>query len=451
MSEARRWQVSIIGQGEVDPRTLTLHPLNPKVHPPEQDAVVEASIRQLGWLKRVMVNVVTGRVLDGNERVALAVRRGERTIPVDYVEVPEELEGMALLTLDASAALAKPQLERWVALRKEAAGRTQEAALLGFWSQLAAQYKVVEPDEGSEPEARRESWADVREEREAGLAQEAEAVRREWGVELGQCWRVGRHVVWCGDSLSAEVQTRLIGSEVVDVVVTSPPYAVDKGYEHGAGPGEHRHMLRRLAEWSQAVVRPGGFVVVNFADLWAQRTSAAWTGSERACCYPMAQEYWQVMHDEWGWDLYAQRVWVKAFARLRQPLWTYHTSLAHQQEWEHIWTWRLPGGVGEAVYDWGVSVHAVWDSGKELLERDGSSPWSHWSAGYPSYIPKQVLRAHSAPGAVVWEPFLGSGTTVLACEELDRKCLGSDRDPAAIALTLQRFYEATGERPHPIS
>jgi DNA modification methylase len=132
-------------------------------------------------------------------------------------------------------------------------------------------------------------------------------------------------------------------------------------------------------------------------------------------------------------------------------LWTYHTSLAHQQEWEHVWTWRLPGGRGEQVYDWDTSVHAVWDSRTQWVDPDGGGPWQHWVAGFPQFVPAQALKAHSAAGAVVWEPFLGGGTTLLACETLGRRCLGSDQDPGAIAVTLQRFSDATGERPRRVT
>jgi hypothetical protein len=446
MSE-RVWDMNIVGHGEEDPRGLVPHPLNPKRHTPEQDAVVEGSLDYLGWLMSVTKNLETGRLLNGHERVALAIAHGEPTVPVEYVRIPEEQEATALRILDPSGQLAQRHLERWAALAAQAPAAPP--VLERFWAELAAQHAVSGPP-APPPAPEKEwqgSWSEDRETQEAELAAQTEGVRQAWGVEPGQGWQLGRHRVWCGDSLSAEVERALLGPQRVDVVVTSPPYAVDKAYEHGEGVAAHRQMIRALGERCQAVVRPGGFVVVNFGEVWAQVMARPWTGRERACLYPMSGEYWQAWYGGLHWDLYAQRVWVKPFAKLRQPLWTYHTSLAHQQEWEWVWTWRLPGGEGEQGYDWDTSVHAVWDSRLQWVDPDGAGPWKHWSAGFPEFVPTQALKAHSAVGAVVWEPFLGGGTTLLACEGLGRTCLGSDRDPGAVAVTLQRFDERTGVRP----
>jgi len=444
MSE-RRWKVSIVGHGEVDPRTIVLHPQNPKAHPREQHEVVGASLEELGWLKGVMINRVTGHLLDGEERVTLAIAQGERTVPVDYVEVPAEHEATVLRVLDQSAALARMDVERWRAL---AAGSPAPVSgvLRAFF---AEQIRAEEKGRGARRNAAGEwegTWRDGVKEMEGALAAAADAVRGEWGVAPGQLWACGEHRVICGDSLDAGVVQRVCGERRVALVVTSPPYSVGKGYEAGETVGTQRGLIEGLGRRCAAVVQPGGFVVVNFGDPWARETAGPWTGSARACVYPMGREYWRAWHEELGWDLYACRVWVKPYARLRQPLWTYHTSLAHQGEWEQVWTWRLPGGEGEQVYTWDVSAHSVWSSVGEV-DSDGAGPWAHWGAGFPQWVPRQVLRAHSAPGQVVWEPFLGAGTTLLACEELGRTCVGSDRDPCAIALTLQRFRDATGVRP----
>lgn len=152
MAETRRWETRIVGHADVDPRTLAPHPLNPKVHPPEQDAVVEASLGQVGWLKSVQVNTTTGHVLDGHERIAVAIRRGEATVPVEYVTIPEADEAVALLTLDQSAQLAMAHMGRWAELRRQA--QTEEPALLEFWAQYAAGQGVDGEAEPGVPEPR---------------------------------------------------------------------------------------------------------------------------------------------------------------------------------------------------------------------------------------------------------------------------------------------------------
>jgi DNA modification methylase len=444
MAEPRRWKVSIVGHGEVDPRTLRAHPLNPKEHPAEQDEVVGGSLDELGWVKSVVVNRTTGHVLDGHERIALAIGAGERTVPVEYVEIPAEQEGTALRVLDQSAQLARVHLERWAQLGREYPA-PQSGVLRAFLSEQARQQVKAAGVRRDAEGQWKGTWRGTVGGMEGEIEGKAAALVSAWGVESGQVWECGAHRVGCGDALDAGVVQALCGGQRVDVVVTSPPYSIGKGYE-AAGVQAHRRLLRGVAARCAEVVKAGGFVVVNFADPWSRAAAAPWTGTTRSGLYPMGQEYWQAFHVEAGWDLYAARVWVKPYARLRQPQWTYHTSLAHQGEWEHVWTWRLPGGEGDTVYLWDVSAHAVWSSIGEL-DSDAQGPWAHWTAGYPQWLPRQILRAHSAVGMVIWDPFCGAGTTMLACEELGRIGYGSDRDPGAVAVTLERYRQVTGVTP----
>jgi hypothetical protein len=194
-----------------------------------------------------------------------------------------------------------------------------------------------------------------------------------------------------------------------------------------------------------AVVRHGGFVFINFSEIAAQSHVKPLTGIDGQCVYPISKDYWTIFHDELGCALYAQRVWVKPFARLQQPFWTYHTSIPHHQEWEHLWTWRVPGGGStDACYEWDVSVHAVWDTRNESVD---DHPLTRHVAAFPGGIPERAIRAHSAQGALVLDPFLGSGTTLVACERLGRHGRGIELHPPYVAVCLERWLTMTGERP----
>ena len=93
------WENAVMGHGYEDPETLLPHPLNPRTHPDEQGEAVEASIDALGWVKSVVFNRTTGRLLDGHLRVEKARERGEK-VPVEYIELSEEQERLALALLD---------------------------------------------------------------------------------------------------------------------------------------------------------------------------------------------------------------------------------------------------------------------------------------------------------------------------------------------------------------
>ena len=107
----------MVGHGKVDPDSLTGNPRNHRLHPMKQRAVVSASIKELGFLKSVLVNTNTGYIVDGHARVWEALDEKQRLeragldsssvlVDVEYVELTEEEELKALLLLDASSELA---------------------------------------------------------------------------------------------------------------------------------------------------------------------------------------------------------------------------------------------------------------------------------------------------------------------------------------------------------
>lgn len=100
------WRNRIVEHGDVDPRELLASPFNFRVHPSMQQDAMKATLGRLGWISSVKVNRLTGHVIDGHMRVALAIQAEEPTIPVEYVELDEDEERLALATFDPLGALA---------------------------------------------------------------------------------------------------------------------------------------------------------------------------------------------------------------------------------------------------------------------------------------------------------------------------------------------------------
>lgn len=91
---------------EVDPSTLTPHPMNARMHPEDQQAALDESLGRVGYIDAVIVNERTGHVLDGHERVEDATERGG-TVPVLYVDVEPEDEEFVLASFDPIGSLAQ--------------------------------------------------------------------------------------------------------------------------------------------------------------------------------------------------------------------------------------------------------------------------------------------------------------------------------------------------------
>lgn len=100
------WRSRILGEAEVDPKTLTANPLNWRTHPQVQKDAIGAALDTIGWIQRVIVNKKSGRIVDGHARVQMAIDKGEATVPVSYVELTDNEERAALATFDPLSQMA---------------------------------------------------------------------------------------------------------------------------------------------------------------------------------------------------------------------------------------------------------------------------------------------------------------------------------------------------------
>lgn len=422
------WKNRVVGYGEENPEQLLANPHNHRIHPKRQQDALKGSLDTLGYIQTVLVNRSTQHIVDGHLRVIMAMREGQKYIPVTYVELTPEEEAQALLSLDPIAAMAANDRDKVDELLRLV--NTDNEDVIRHLADFAAENKL---DWGQPEQVDAEPQID-----------RATELQKLWGTELGQLWKLGDHRLLIGDCTSLENRARLFGDKKAALGVTSPPYAVGKEYETEISFGEHLKLIEGVADRALEIIEPGGFFFVNFGEIAPQSHSGPLTGSKRQCIYPISKDYWRIFHEERGMDLYAQRIWYKPFNRLQQPFWSYHTSIPHYQEWEHIWTWRLPGGDGDKVHDWDISVYAVWDTRNESTN---DKPLTRHVAAFPVGIPERAIKAHTDSGALVWEPFSGSGTTMLVSHNLGRICYGTELDPAYCAVILQRLADATGIQP----
>ena len=142
------WANRIVGHGEEAPDQLMANPRNWRVHPASQQRALEQALSTVGWIQEVIVNRTTGHVVDGHLRVTLAMRRGEPTVPVKYVELSDDEERLALATLDPIAAMAAADKDQLSSLLDEL--RVGQPALEALLQEVAAQAGVNPPALGPE-------------------------------------------------------------------------------------------------------------------------------------------------------------------------------------------------------------------------------------------------------------------------------------------------------------
>lgn len=138
--EPTHWRNRIVGYGEEDADQLVAHPLNWRIHPRNQQALIADILDEVGFVAEVMVNRRTGRVVDGHMRVMVAMERGEK-VPVRYIDVSEEEEEKILATFDPVGALAFRDDNNYQDIMSRISA--EEEALKAFFSQQKREDKEL--------------------------------------------------------------------------------------------------------------------------------------------------------------------------------------------------------------------------------------------------------------------------------------------------------------------
>ena len=120
------WRTRIIGHGEEAPDQLLANPRNWRIHPKAQQDALAGVLDEVGWVQEVIVNQQTGFVVDGHLRVAMAISRGEPSVPVVYVDLSAEEEALILATLDPLAGMAVAAKDALADLLKDVAVKRWE-------------------------------------------------------------------------------------------------------------------------------------------------------------------------------------------------------------------------------------------------------------------------------------------------------------------------------------
>lgn len=141
---AAKWQNRITRYGSESPDQLAANPRNWRTHPRSQTDALSGVLREVGVVQNVIVNERTGYVVDGHARISLALRDGQPSVPVTYVDLSEDEEALILATLDPLSAMAgadSAQLD--VLLRDVSSG---DAAVQQMLSALAQDNGISPPE-----------------------------------------------------------------------------------------------------------------------------------------------------------------------------------------------------------------------------------------------------------------------------------------------------------------
>lgn len=400
----------IVGSGTEKLDNILFNPRNWRIHPLNQQSALNGVLDEVGWVQEVIVNQRTGNLVDGHLRCQLAARKGETEIPVKYVDLSEDEEALVLATLDPIAGLATTDKAKLDDLFKDI--QTENADVSKMLDDIAEKERLEygKKDIDAEPQI-----------------DKAEELRVKWGVESGQMWKLGEHRIICGDCTDKAVVDRVMGGEKARLVWTDPPYGVNYGAKledtnpmgyrvrvienDDLSPVELEEFIKNALKNCAEMSLPGASVYVACpAGTLLPTLIASFVGS--------------------GFTFHWGLIWLKDQLVLGRG--DYHFK--HENI---LYGWKDDG------------AHYFTDDRKQTSVFEYPRPKS--SEEHPTMKPVELvvhmIGNSSQANDIVLEPFCGSGSTLLACERLSRKCRAIEISPAYVAVSIQRWVDATGGTP----
>jgi DNA modification methylase len=418
-------------------------PANPRRIGDDELDALERSLRQFGFVQPVLARREDGTVIGGHQRLVAARRLGMPTVPVTWLDISVEqarLLGLALNKISGSwddALLARlltdlqatPELD----LTLSGFGEDEVKDLL---RSLAAREK-----------ADRTETFDL----ETALEEASRAPRS----EPGDLWALGEHRLLCGDATSAADVERLLGGATPRLLSTDPPYGVsldpswrDGVYnKHGAAEAPYMRVDPTAEGTAPTRATRGGHARtaghrnttisgdtrVDWSDAFALVPSLdvgyVWHAGVHAA--EVAAGLTGI-----GFEIVAQVIWDKGLFAVGRS-W-YH--------WAHEPCWVVRRKGAKVRFLGERNQATIWrvPSPKMIMGGSREAKFDH-PAQKPALLSEIPIRNHLRTGEAVYDPFLGSGTTLIAADRLGRRCLGMEIDARYADVILARWERFAGQ------
>ncbi|MHC2399123.1 DNA modification methylase [Bradyrhizobium barranii subsp. barranii] len=384
--------------------SLVPYARNARTHSEAQLQQIAASIREWGWTTPVLVDEA-GMVIAGHGRLLAAERLGIREVPVIVARGWSEAQKRAYVIADNKLAANAGWDD--ALLKIEVADLTAmgfDLPLIGFSDRELARLTNSNPGL-TDPDA----VPDL----------PAEPVARR-----GDIWRLGRHRLVCGDATDKADVGRALAGVTPHLMVTDPPYGAN--YD----PNWRERVYR--SDGTKVGAGARGLVLNDDRDDWTE----AWQ------LFPGDVAY--VWHGALhvgvveasliasGFQMRAQIIWAKSnFAIGRGD---YH--------WQHEPCWYAVRKHKTGHFNGARDQSTIWEIPKQQSSETGHSTQK------PVECMKRPIENNSSEGQAVYDPFSGSGTTIIAAEMSARACHGIEINPAYVDVAVLRWQAFTGEQAH---
>ena len=389
----KKYANRIVGSGIMNPADIKANPQNWRKHPASQGKALDEVLGSVGWIQEVIINKTTGNLIDGHLRVETALKNKETEIPVKYVELTEDEERIALATFDPISAMAEQDAEILKQLLADI--ESEDVDMTQFFGE-----DVLPKIEHTEEELE--------------AVPEVPKVAK---TKRGDMYKLGEHVLMCGDSTKAEDVARLMSGGKAALVFTDPPYGVSY----------------------RGVNNPGGrlWEVIENDDLRGEKLSefllAAFKNLKASLREKRAFYIWYASSNH----LQFEHAIIDAGLKSKQVLfWNKGMILGHS---DYHWAAEpcfYGCHEGENCEWFGDRCQTtVWD-----IKRDNTREYVH-PTQKPTALAIKAIFNSSKAGETVLDLFGGSGSTLIACEQTNRVNCTMEFDPKYADVIRRRWAE----------
>jgi DNA modification methylase len=376
--------------------SLVPYARNARTHSEEQVAQIAASMREWGWTNPVLVDE-EGTIIAGHGRIQAAQKLGLTEAPVMVARGWSESQKKAYVLADNQLALnAGWDVEKLAVELGDLSGAGFDLNLLGFSDAELAKLTAEKTEGLTDPDATPEVPVNP-------------------VTIAGDVWLLGKHRLRCGDSTVATDVEALLAGVKPHLMVTDPPYGVEydptKARKATVGSAKGKVLNDDKADWREAwALFPGDVAYVWHAMLYAGTVFQ----SLEIC----------------GFRVRAEIVWAKS--QLVMSRGHYHPQ--HESCWYAVRESATGHWAGDRKQT------TLWQIAKPQKSETGHGTQK------PVECMKRPIENNSSPGQAVYEPFSGSGTTIIAGEMTGRCVYAMELSPEYVDVAVKRWQDFTGQK-----
>jgi DNA modification methylase len=375
---------------------------NPRSHPPQNVEKLAASLKEYGWTSPVLITGAN-EIIAGHGRVLAATKLGITSVPCIRLEHLTREQVKAYRIADNRLGIDSDwDLEL---LKLELNDLDLDVALTGF--------DADELDRILNGNGAREGEDDTPALQETVVSQ------------LGEIWALGPHRLFCGDAIDAVGVARLLAGVTPSVMVTDPPYGVEYDPAWRTAINENGQVVNdqyikndRVVDWSPSFESFNGDVIY------------VWHAALH--CNEVAQGIQRL-----GFILRNQIIWVKNVAGMSRG----HYSWQHEPCWYGIRKGKTAKWSAKSRYESTVwQIDMIRPTGDDVDKQR-----TNHAAQKPVECMRRPIFNHTSEGHAVYDPFMGSGTTIIAAETINRVCYGVEINPLYVDMAIRRWQTFTGK------